>query len=189
MESEDPFAGLYIGVRAEATHPVYMKWTMVFSPRDQFMEAAYSNYPLDRVIEDTARALEAVKRMDDAVSRTDPSKAPDPGSYRLFSEGFAKTSLWLRTMHLWRECWWRVRADRDLIGAERQENRQAVAELHDRLETMLDEWKRYPEEAGFWRITYRYGRPVITPNDTYPGWLGNPGNTLEKSLESMNIPE
>ena len=188
MATEDAFRELYPGNRAEVAHPVHMKWTMVFGPREEMMETAYNNYPLDMLLESNDRAFALVRRMEQAFARTTLTAAPDTGRYDLFSAGIDKTALWLRSALLWRECWWRRRAARDLTGdtaAAAAANSAALNTARDELRTLFDAWGKYPEEAGNWRITYRYGRPEITPDDTFPYWYPKGDKTMEATIDSF----
>jgi hypothetical protein len=158
-----------------------MKWTMVFGPRPERMEEAYAANPLDLVLASNARALEEVRRMEEAFSRTDPAKAADPDRYAAFREGIEKTALYLRTFYLWRQCWWRRRADRDLTGAAKQTNAAALGTDKARLVELFDQWRRWPEEAGHWRITFRYGKPEILQQGVFPYWFPRGEDTMERT--------
>lgn len=183
--TEDAFAEEYIGRRADVTHPVYIKWTMVFSPRADELEKAYKKTTPKQVLASNARALAHVARMEAAFARTDPAKAPDAERYAHFKEGIEKTALYLRTFYLWRECWWRHRADRDLKGKDKDKaaNAAALQTAKARLMPLFDQWRRYPEEAGFWRVTFRYGRPKISP--AFPYWYPKGDTTMETSARSL----
>ncbi len=109
MATQDAFQEEYVG----GTHPVYIKWTMAFGPRPEFMKDAYKNNSLEVILASNARGLKAVDRMRRAFAGVDPAKAPDPGRYAEFKEGIDKTALYLRTDYRWREAWWRHTADRD----------------------------------------------------------------------------
>jgi hypothetical protein len=185
LETEDVFTDTYLGVRSEVTHPVYMKWTMVFGPRPQFMEQAYKNYSLDRLLESNEHGLAAVRRMEKAFSRTSPSYAPDPKRYADFRAAIEKTSLWCRSLFLWRECWWRNQAASRLSGQAARENLSALERVKKELGKCFDEWAKFPEEAGYWQVTFRYGRPHISPGDTFPGWYPKRDETMETSLAGM----
>jgi len=181
--TEDAFAEEYIGRRADVTHPVYIKWTMVFSPRANELEKAYKKTTPKQVLASNAQGLKHVSRMEAAFARTDPAKAPDAERYARFKEGVEKTALYLRTFYLWRECWWRHRADRDLKGKEKAANAAALQAAKARLMPLFDQWQRYPEEAGFWRVTFRYGRPKISP--AFPYWYPKGDTTMETSARSL----
>jgi len=152
------------------THPVYMKWAMVFGPRDNFMQQAYERMTLDEILASNARAIDAIERMEAAFARTDRSKAPDPLIYDRFKEGIDKTALTLRSLHLFREFWWRDRADRDLTGEAKVANARVRESVRSRLIELCDQWQKYPEEAAMWRMTYRYGEPDVYRSRAFPYW-------------------
>ena len=179
MASEDAFAEEYIGLRRDEAHPCYMKWTMVFQSDDRWREEAYQRVGVERVLASNARAMACIDRMTHAFARTDPASAPDAEVYARFREGMDKTVLYLRTFYLWRECWWRRRADRDLGGEPKRVNAEALHRAGQRLMPLFDAWGRYPEEAGFWRVTFRHGRPSISPDDIWPYWHPRGEATME----------
>ena len=181
--TEDAFAEEYIGTGSEITHPVYLKWTMIFAPREEFMERAYQKTPLKKLLESNSRALDKVILMEDAFSITDPLKAPDIENYTRFKEGIDKTALYLRTFYLWRECWWRNRSGKDLSGEEAVANMVALQQTKNQLLKLFDQWEKYPEEAGFWRITFRYGKPDI-PN-YFPNWWPQGETTMESTTKNF----
>ena len=183
LATEDAFAEEYIGTRSEITHPIYLKWTMVFAPRDEFMEAAYIKTSLKELLESNSRALKKVSLMEQAFSRTDPVKSPDPKRYIEFKEGVDKTALYLQTFYLWRECWWRNRSDSDLTGEEKTANMAALEQTKARLLKLFDQWEKYPEEAGFWRITFRYGQPEIST--AFPYWYPRGETTMESTVKNF----
>ncbi|MBE9510825.1 MAG: hypothetical protein IMY71_08105 [Bacteroidetes bacterium] len=183
LATEDAFAEEYIGTCSEITHPVYLKWTMVFAPRDEFMEAAYIKTPLNELLNSNTRALKKVSLMEEAFSRTEPSKAPDLKRYTEFKEGFNKTALYLQTFYLWRECWWRNRSDSDFTGEEKMANMAALKQTKTRLIDLFDQWEKYPEEAGFWRVTFRYGQPEIST--AFPYWYPRGETTMETTAKEF----
>ncbi len=183
LRTEDAFAEEYIGRKGSVTHPVYIKWTMVFGPREKEMERAYQGVPPKQVLESNRRALAIVDEMVTTFARTDAAKAPDRDRYEAFAEGVVKTALYLRTFYLWRECWWRNRMDRDLTGEAKAENAAALAKTKTKLLELIDEWERFPEEAGFWHVTYRYGRPTMSP--AFPYWYPADADTMEESAKKM----
>ncbi|MCD4727839.1 MAG: hypothetical protein K8R46_09265, partial [Pirellulales bacterium] len=185
MATEDAFAQEYLGTRQEVTHPCYIKWTMVLCPRESMLEKAYKNTTLEKVLKSNALGLEHVRKMEAAFAETDPAEAPNPKRYESFKEGIDKTSLFLRTFYLWRECWWRHRSDRDLSGEAKWANAAALRRAKDRLMPLFDQWQKYPEEAGFWHVTHRYGKPKIVPNDTFPTWYVPENVTMESTTAKM----
>ncbi len=152
------------------THPVYMKWAMVFGPRDNYMQQAYDRMTLDEMLASNVRAMDAIEKMEAAFARTDRSKAPDSLVYDRFKEGIDKTALTLRSLHLFREFWWRDRADRDLTGEAKVANARVRESVRLQLLELCDSWGRYPEEAAMWRMTYRYGEPDVYRNQAFPYW-------------------
>ena len=152
MATEDAFREEYVG----GTHPCYIKWTMTFGPRPDFMKDAYKNNPLDVILASNGRAIKAVDKMQRAFAKVDPAKAPNPERYAKFKEGIDKTALYLRTFYLWREAWWRHRAGRDLTGEARTNNAKALVAVNAELSKLFDQWSRFPEEAGYWRVTFRF---------------------------------
>ncbi|MCD4676837.1 MAG: hypothetical protein K8S18_12720, partial [Desulfobacula sp.] len=121
--------------------------------------------------------------MEEAFSKTDPSKAPDIENYTRFKEGIDKTALYLRTFYLWRECWWRNRSDKDFTGEEKTANIAALQQTKTQLFKLFDQWEKYPEEAGFWRVTFRYGKPDI-PN-YFPNWWAQGETTMESTTKDF----
>lgn len=105
--------------------------------------------------------------------------------YAAFKEGIDKTALYLRTFYLWRQCWWRNRADRDLTGEEKAANAKALQADKAQLMSLFDRWSAYPEEAGYWRITLRYGQPNLSPNNVFPFWYPRGDTSMEKAAESF----
>ena len=55
----------------------------------------------------------------------------------------------------------------------------------DLLKTLFDAWSRFPEEAGYWRITFRYGRPKISPDETFPYWYPRGETTMETTTAAF----
>lgn len=182
--TEDAFAEEYVKGSA---HPIYLKWTMVFAPHDdgKTLEKAYLENPLPMIVASNNRALKKVAQMEQAFSKTCVSKAPDTKKYAAFKEGIDKTSLYLRTFYLWRQCWWRNRADRDLTGRKKAVNALALHTDKAQLMSLFDQWSKYPEEAGHWRITLRYGQPNLSPNDVFPFWYPRGDTSMEKAAESF----
>lgn len=183
LASEDAFAEEYV----KGTHPGYLKWTMVFSPRDSFMEKAYKHNSLEQILASNSAALKHVAEMEKAFARTDPGKAADAERYRRFKEGIDKTALYLRTFYLLRECCWRDHYDSDLSGGEKKANAAALEEAKTRVMSLFEQWQRYPEEAGFWRITFRYGRPTISPNGVFPHFYPRDNTTMETTVKSFGV--
>ena len=94
--------------------------------------------------------------------------------------GVDKTSLYLRSLFGLREFLWRQRLDRDLSSKEKQENRVALEAIRKRLQSLIVEWKRFPREAGDWRMTFRYYTPAIERRGVFPSWYSRgEGTTLE----------
>jgi hypothetical protein len=160
MATEDAFAGEYFGTQLDVAHPCYMKWTMVFAPDSDRLNEAYEKVSLAEMLAINRRALDSVDKMERAFEATSPEKAPDPQRYALVQEGLEKTALYLRTFYCWRECWWRKRANEDLSGNAKEDNSQLLARSKVQLKEYIDQWQRWPLEAGHWRITFRYGKPV-----------------------------
>ncbi len=178
LATQDAFQEKYF----QGIHPTYLKWTMTFHPRPDRMEAAYKKYPLPKMLESNARAMAAADRVEAAFARTDAANAPDEKRYVQFRAGVDKTVLYLRTFYLWREAWWRDRAIEDLEGAEAAKNRRRLERLKARLAGLFDAWKRIPEEAGFWRITFRYGRPQKGSTlEARPYWYPRGDATMEST--------
>ena len=183
LATEDAFAEQYIGKRNEITHPSYIVWAMIFAPREKEMESAYLKTPLKKLLESNSRGLKKVALMEKAFSKTDSLKAPDAEIYAEFKKGINKTSLYLKTIYLWRECWWRNRSDSDLTGENKTANAAALQQAKVRLFDLFDKWEKYPEEAGFWHITFRYGRPE-TPA-YYPYWWPPGEPTMESAAKDF----
>jgi hypothetical protein len=105
--------------------------------------------------------------------------------YRKFREGIEKTALYLRTLYQWRDCWWLNRSARDLTGEERASTLSTLREATEQLMSLFDEWQRYREEAGFWRVTFRYGQPDLSPNNVFPWWYPHGDETMETSAREF----
>ena len=183
MATQDAFCEEYV----PGTHPCYLKWTMTFHPRGEMMERAYQSFPLEKLLASNVRALAAVRRMEQAFDETEPGKAPDARQYAQFKEGIEKTALYLRTFYLWREAWWRHRAEGDLESKAKAANRQALTACKARLAALFDQWKRFPEEAGYWRVTFRYGRPRkgSSTDGTFTYWYPRGDATMESTVKSF----
>lgn len=157
LATEDAFVEEYVRGAAAC----YIKWTMIYVPRAPEMEKAYATNSLDDILASNARALSHVERMERAFARVDPTKTPDANRYLAFREGIDKTALYLRTFCTWREGWWRWRAARDLQDEAKTANDMALSQVKARLKAIFNQWQRYPEEAGHWCITFRYGKPTL----------------------------
>jgi len=155
LATQDAFQEEYF----QGIHPTYLKWTMTFHPRLDRMEEAFRKYPLPIMLESNARAMDAINRIEAAFARTDATKTLDEKRYAEFKGGTEKTVLYLRTFYLWREAWWRNRSIQETKGPEAEEDLKRLQQTKAQLLKLFDEWQRFPEEAGFWRITFRYGRP------------------------------
>ena len=108
-----------------------------------------SKQSLEEVIASNDRALKQVMKMEEAFAQTDPAKAPDPQRYETFKEGIEKTALYLKTFYLWRQCWWRDQADRDLEGKEKQANAEALRTDKARLMKLFDQWAQWAGRSWF----------------------------------------
>ena len=183
MATQDAFQEEYV----RNAHPCYIKWTMTFHPRGDMMEKAYQANPLGTVLAGNARALEAVDRMERAFAKTDSQKAPNAERYAQFKEGIEKTSLYLRTFYLWREGWWRNRTHGSLEGEAKTANAEALAGVKAKLAGLFDQWSRFPEEAGYWRVTFRYGRPQkgSSTDETYTYWYPRGDVTMETTAAAF----
>jgi hypothetical protein len=170
MLTQDAFSEYYLGAGDQITHPAYLKWATSFALRPELAEKGYRNLPFDKLLQSNRRALRAVREFEDAFARTCRNQAPDGALYDRFREGVEKTSLYLRTLYEFREYWWRRRRDADLNGKEQNDNRLALKHLRARLNTLFVEWKRFPQEAGYWRITFRYGMPDVERRGVFPNW-------------------
>jgi hypothetical protein len=157
-----------------------MKWAMVFGPRDNYMQQAYERMTLDEMLASNARAIDAIEKMEAAFARTERSKAPDPLVYDRFKEGVDKTALTLRSLHLFREFWWRDRADRDLTGEAKALNAGAREDVRMRLLELCGQWRKYPEEAAMWRMTS--DEPDFYRKQAFPYWWPR---GQESTMEAM----
>jgi hypothetical protein len=181
MATQDAFQEEY----ARGAHPVYIKWTMTFGPRDDRLEEAYQRNPLDVILASNARALAAVDRMITTFAKTDREEAPDVARYDKFKEGIEKTALYLRTFYRWREAWWRQRAARELKGEAKMQNADALACVKQQLAELFAEWRRFPAEAGYWRVTFRYGKPQKGSSETFTYWYPRGDVTMESTAEEF----
>ena len=186
MQTQQAWWEHYPGDKPGAiTHPVYMKWTMVFGPRDNYMQQAYDRMTVDNVLASNARAADAIEKMEAAFARTDRSKAPDPLIYDRFAQGIDRTALTLRSLHKFREFWWRDRADRDLTGEAKAANAKAREDVRSQLTKLCDQWEKYPEEAAMWRMTYRHGEPDVYRSGAFPYWWPRgQDSTMEALIEA-----
>ena len=89
---------------------------------------------LETLLASNRRALERIAAMERAFAGTDRARAPNADVYDRFAEGIDKTALFLRTLHGYREYWWRQRAERDLQGDARRENATALANVREELQ-------------------------------------------------------
>jgi len=187
MQTQDAWRELYPGSSPGAVaHPVYMKWTMVFGPREDLIQAAYDRFSLQEMMASNSRAMQYVDAMESAFARIDRSKAPDPLMYERFAQGIDKTVLTLRSLLLFREFWWRNRADLDLEGRDKASNAERREDLRSKLAKLCDDWAKYPEEAGAWRMTTRYGEPCVYSKNAFPYWWPRGGDsTLEGILNTL----
>ena len=182
LATEDAFAEEYV----RRAHPCYIRWTMIFRANPKQMEQAYKANPLDDILASNARALAAVGRMEKAFARVDPAKAPNHETCAAFKTGIDKTALYLRTFYAWREGWWRHRAARDLKAEAGAANAAALRKVKAQLKTLFDQWQRFPEEAAYWRVTFRYGRPAHPPDKAFPYWFPRGDHlTMEATAESF----
>ncbi len=88
-------------------------------------------------------------------------------------------------MYLWREGWWRHRAKNDLTGEANEANVTALAKVKAELETLFESWRRFPEEARFWCITFRHGLPECTPEDSFLRWYFKGKTTMESNAKGF----
>lgn len=172
MQTLQPWREYYIGDKPyQIASPIYMKWTTMFMFRAEDTEQAYKQWPLDQMLISNARALKAIDEMQRAFARTNRARARVVKVYDRFAEGIDKTALYLRSLHYFREYWWRKRADHDLKGKAQAENAKARETVRSELMKLMDQWKRYPQEAAMMRITYRHaGEPEILRTNVYPYW-------------------
>ena len=181
MATEDAWAEEYVKV----AHSCHLKWTMVFGPRERFMRDAFQHNSLEDILASNARGLENVNRMEKAFAKTHAANAPDPKRYAAFKEGIDKTALYLRTFYLWRQCRWRHHAMENLAQDAKKANAEALAADKASLMKLFDQWQRWPEEASHWRITFRYGRYKVSPDETCPTWYPCGEETMETTARQF----
>jgi hypothetical protein len=179
MATEDAFGEEYV----KQAHPCHFKLAMVYQPRDAALNVAFEANSLAEILASNTRALAAADRMERAFARTDPANAMDAEKYARFKEGIEKTGLYLRTFYTFREGVWRSHAAKRLTGAEQQANAAALAEVKSRLKGFFDQWQRWPEEAGFWRVTYRHGKPPEASQRFFEVWNCEERRTMESDAE------
>lgn len=187
LQTQQAWQEHYLGrSMTEIAHPCYLKWSMIFAPKPAELEKAYQRVPLETLLASNRRALECLAAMERAFAKTDRAQASNAEVYDRFAEGIDKTALYLRTLHNYREYWWRQRADRDLEGDARTENAAALATVRHELQQLLDDWRRYPEEAALWRITYRHaGEPAVYREKAFSFWWPRGEDvTLEAQLSA-----
>ena len=183
MQTQQAWWEHYPGDKPGAiTHPVYMKWAMVFGPRSNYMQQAYARLPMEKMLASNARAIQSIEKMEAAFARTNRSKAPDPLVYDQFKKGLDKTALTLRSLHLFREFWWRQRADSDLKGQAKTANAKAREKVRSQLRELCDRWRKYPEEAAMWRMTNRPGEPDFYRNQAFPYWWIRGGDSTMEGM-------
>lgn len=183
MHTQQPWREHYPGDRpGEVCHPVYMKWTMVFGPREARMEEAYERMPLEAMLASNAAALEHIEKMLEAFARTDRSKAPDRAVYDRFEAGIAKTALVLRSLHLYREFWWRKRSLEELEGDAKAAGSAEWERVRAELKLLLEQWAKFPEEAAMWRVSYRYGEPEVYRRGVFPYWWPDGADSTLEAL-------
>ncbi len=69
------------------------------------------------------------------------------------------------------------------MGEAKTNNAKALTAVKAELKKLFDGWSRFPEEAGFWRVTFRYGRPQkgSSTDGTFPSW--HPEHQGEETME------
>ena len=186
MHTQQAWREHYPGDKPGAiAHPVYMKWTMVFGPREELMQEAYERLSMDQMLASNARAIDAIGKMEATFARTDRSKAPDPLIYGRFAQGIDKTALTIRSLHLFREFWWRDRADSDLDGEAKVTNAREREDVRSQLLELCEQWRKYPEEAAMWRMTHRFGEPDVYRDRAFPYWWPRGADsTMEAMLDA-----
>ncbi len=186
LATEDAFNEEYV----KNAHPCYLKWTMVFAPREDMMKKAYQENSLASILESNRRAIKHVERMLEAFAQVDPGKVPDPKIYADFKTGIDKTALYLRTLYSWRECWWRNRTMRDSPTEQREANQAATQKAKAELMAFIGQWEQYPEEAVAWRITLRPVEKGVISADAFPyGRIGflRSGENASPTMESTAL--
>jgi hypothetical protein len=180
MATEDAFREEYV----KTAHPCCFKLTMIYLHRDDKLKVAFEANSLADILGSNARALAAVDCMERAMAKTDPVKAPDADKYARFKESVEKTALYLRTFYLFREGVWRSHAAKTLKGSEGETNTAALSDAKVRLKRFFDQWQRWPEEAGNWRITYRHGKPSVPSLRYNEAWNDlKPPATMEEDAQ------
>jgi hypothetical protein len=187
MATEEAFAERFIGVKRTITHPCYVQWSNVFNPNAEYLEKAYQGVSFASVMASNAKAMAFVNEIEKAFDQTRADAAPNRMRYEQFKTGMAKTCLYLRTWYLWRECWWRHRADADLQGEDKARNARLFQKAKIEFMNLMDGWKDYPEEAGYWRITFRYSRPVKSDTGIYVYWYPRGDLTMETSVQKLEL--
>ncbi len=181
MFTEDAWHELY---PIPNTHPVYFKWTMIFDPRRERMEEAYKNYSLSELLESNARAMEKVTNMNLCFDKTNRIAARNKEIYDSFKQAIDLTSLTIRTFCLFREYYWRNHAGDNMnVKDNKVRNVKALNQARSELNDLIDkEWVKYPDEAAYWRITYKHhGKPSVYERNIFPYWWGS-DVTLEKFI-------
>jgi hypothetical protein len=175
LASEDVFNEEYV----RKAHPLHFRYTTMYWRRDDLLKVAFEANSLADIVASNARALAAIERMERAFAETTPAAAPDADTYARFREGIEKTALYNRTFYTFREGVWRSRSPeiKSLKGVEQQANAATLRDIQAQLQSLFQQWQRWPEEAGFWRIVCRPGQTPGPPEEFIEHWVGkeNPG--------------
>ncbi len=162
----------------------YLSWASIFGPRNT--ENTYNSTTLQEILDGNKRALEQVDRMNAYFDKTDRNAAPDKIVYDSFKRAVDLTSVTLKSFYLFRECWWRNRAAKDLQGEAKDENAVQLTKALSKLKSLIDnDWADFPEEAAYWRITYKFGgEPYVLKRDIFPYWWES-NTTMDKMVSEM----
>ncbi|NQU52217.1 MAG: hypothetical protein HQ522_06720 [Bacteroidetes bacterium] len=166
------------------SNSAYLSWASIFGPRK--IEETYKSSTMQEILEGNKRALEQVDRMNEYFDKTDRDAAPDKIVYDSFNKAIDLTTVTLKSFYLFRECWWRNRAAKDLQGDAKDKNASALSQALSELRSLIDnDWSNFPVEASYWRITYKYGgEPYVMKRDVFPyWWISN--TTMDLMISEM----
>jgi len=181
MCTQDAWYELYSIPRSNSG---YLNWAMIFGSRQ--IEETYQNSSVEEILESNKRALEQLDRMNAYFDKTDRNAAPDKMVYDSFKRAVNLSSLTLKSLYLFRECWWRNRAAKDLQGEAKDKNALSLTQALMKLKSLLDnDWASFPEEAAYWRITYKHQEePYILKRDIFPYWWVS-NITMDQMISEM----
>lgn len=150
------------------THPCHVKWTMIFSPRNERADDALKHNTFDAILQSNQRSIEGSQRMLQLIQSIDPATCPNPAAGEGLRTAAEKTALFFETYMTAREGWLRRGRLKVLKGEARAAELKALTDVCTRLRSLLPKWQEYPQEAVDWRILEDDGKLR-----TAPYWMGH----------------